>query len=294
VTPRSSIKRGKTQTMRVTIFGGTGLLGRALVREWREDEVTALGSQEVDIRSKEQVSGMVTQHRPEWIILAAAYTDVDGCETHRDLAFEVNCRGAVNVAQAAARHGSRLIFLSTDYVFDGNKDAPYEIDDAISPQSVYGKSKAAAEQEIRKILPQACILRTSWVFGVDGKCFPDTILKLAGSRDHLEVVNDQRGCPTYTVDLARAIIQLCRKEASGIVHVTNEGDCTWFDFACAIVKSAGLKTRVLPTSSEQFVRPAPRPKYSVLSRTSLARYAIAMPSWQNALSRYLEERKLAP
>jgi len=279
--------------MRVTIFGATGLLGKALVREWREDEVTALGSHHVDIRSEEQVLRMVTQHRPEWIILAAAYTDVDGCETHRDLAFDVNCQGAANVAQAAARHGSRLIFLSTDYVFDGNQRMPYEIDDAISPQSVYGKSKAAAEQEIRKILPQACILRTSWVFGVDGKCFPDTILKLAGSRDHLEVVNDQRGCPTYTVDLARAIIQLCRKEASGIVHATNEGDCTWFDFASAIVKAAGLKTRVLPTSSERLVRPAPRPKYSVLSRASLAPYGISMPSWQNALARYLEERKPA-
>lgn len=279
--------------MRVTTFGATGLLGKALVREWAEDEVTALGSHHVDIRSEEQVLRMVTQHRPEWIILAAAYTDVDGCETHRDLAFDVNCQGAANVAQAAARHGSRLIFLSTDYVFDGNQRMPYEIDDAISPQSVYGKSKAAAEQEIRKILPQACILRTSWVFGVDGKCFPDTILKLAGSRDHLEVVNDQRGCPTYTVDLARAIIQLCRKEASGIVHATNEGDCTWFDFASAIVKAAGLKTRVLPTSSERFVRPAPRPKYSVLSRASLAPYGISMPSWQNALARYLEERKPA-
>jgi len=279
--------------MRVTIFGATGLLGKALVREWREDEVTALGSHHVDIRSEEQVLRMVTQHRPEWIILAAAYTDVDGCETHRDLAFDVNCQGAANVAQAAARHGSRLIFLSTDYVFDGNQRMPYEIDDAISPQSVYGKSKAAAEQEIRKILPQACILRTSWVFGVDGKCFPDAILKLAGSRDHLEVVNDQRGCPTYTVDLARAIIQLCRKEASGIVHATNKGNCTWFDFASAIVKAAGLKTRVLPTSSERFIRPAPRPQYSVLSRASLAPYGIAMPSWQNALARYLEERKPA-
>jgi dTDP-4-dehydrorhamnose reductase len=276
--------------MRVTIFGATGLLGKALVREWAEDEVTGLSSHDFDIRSEEQVLRMITQHRPEWIILAAAYTDVDGCETHRDLAFDVNCQGAANVAQAAARHGSRLIFLSTDYVFDGNKRTPYEIDDAISPQSVYGKSKAAAEQEIRKVLPQACILRTSWVFGVDGKCFPDTILKLAGSREELEVVNDQRGCPTYTVDLARAIIKLCRKEASGIVHVTNEGDCTWFDFASDIVKSAGVKTRVLPTSSERFVRPAPRPKYSVLSRASLARYAITMPSWQNALARYLEER----
>lgn len=277
--------------MRVTIFGATGLLGKALVREWREDQVTALGSHDGDIRSEERVSQLVTQHRPEWIVLAAAYTDVDGCESHRDLAFEVNCRGAANVARAAALHGSRLIFLSTDYVFDGNKHSPYEIDDAIAPRSVYGKSKAAGEQEVRKIVPQACILRTSWVFGVGGKCFPDTILKLASTREELEVVNDQRGCPTYTVDLARAIIQLCQKGASSIVHATNGGDCTWFDFASAIVTSAGFKTRVLPTSSERFVRPAPRPKYSVLSGTSLARYGITMPSWRNALARYLTERE---
>lgn len=277
--------------MRVTIFGATGLLGKSLVREWREDEVTALGSRDGDIRSEELVSHLVTLHRPEWIVLAAAYTDVDGCETHRDLAFEVNCRGAANVARAAAHHGSRLIFLSTDYVFDGKKRSPYEVDDAISPQSVYGKSKAAGEQEIRKIVPHACILRTSWVFGVGGKCFPDTILRLAGTREELEVVNDQRGCPTYTVDLARAVIQLCRKGASGIVHATNGGDCTWFDFASAIVTSAGFKTQLRPTSSERFVRPAPRPKYSVLSGKSLAHYGIAMPSWQNALARYLTERE---
>jgi dTDP-4-dehydrorhamnose reductase len=276
--------------MRVTIFGATGLLGKALMREWQDDEVTGLGSHDVDIRSEEQVRESIQQHRSEWVVLAAAYTDVDGCEANRDLAFDVNCKGAVNVVQAAARTGARVIFLSTDYVFDGAKNRPYEVDDPIAPQCVYGQTKAAAEREIRKILPEACILRTSWVFGVGGKCFPETILKLASTRGELDVVDDQRGCPTYTVDLARAIMQLCRKGAVGTLHATNRGECTWFEFAREIVGSAGLKTQVRPTTSDKFVRPAKRPAYSVLSSASLQEYWILVPTWQDALPRYLAER----
>ncbi len=276
--------------MRVTIFGGTGLLGKALVKQWRDDEIAALGSRDADIRSPQQVQRALAQHRPKWIVLAAAYTDVDGCETNRDLAFEVNCRGAANVAREAERAGARLIFLSTDYVFDGAKTSPYEVDDPLAPQSVYGKSKAAGEVEIRKILPECCILRTSWVFGVGGKCFPDTILKLSATRKELEVVEDQRGCPTYTADLARAIIALCRTGASGTVHATNRGECTWFDFALELVASAGLETKVKPTTSEKFVRPAKRPAFSVLSGASLEGYGILMPTWQDATRRYLAER----
>src|SRR6478736_3977759 len=151
--------------MRITIFGATGLLGKALMREWREDEVTGLGSGDADVRDAEAVQRLVERSRPDWIVLAAAYTDVDGCETNRDLAFAVNCTGAVNVVRTAAQAGTRVIFLSTDYVFDGKKGQPYEIDDPLAPQSVYGQSKAVAEVEIRKILPSCCILRTSWVFG---------------------------------------------------------------------------------------------------------------------------------
>ena len=276
--------------MRVTIFGATGLLGKALLREWHDDEVTGLGSHDVDIRSEEQVRISILQHRPEWVVLAAAYTDVDGCEANRELAFDVNCKGAVNVVRTAARANARVIFLSTDYVFDGAKNRPYEIDDPIAPQCVYGQTKAAAELEIRKILPRVCILRTSWVFGVGGKCFPETILKLASTRQQLDVVDDQRGCPTYTIDLARIILQLCRKGAMGTVHATNRGECTWFEFAREIVASAGLKTQVRPTTSDKFVRPAKRPAYSVLSSASLQEYGIIVPTWQDALPRYLAER----
>jgi dTDP-4-dehydrorhamnose reductase len=277
--------------MRVLILGGTGLLGKALVRGWRGDEVVAMGSRDVDIRDAAKVREIIAEAPPDWIVLAAAYTDVDGCERHPDLAFAVNRDGAANVAETANQVRAKLVFLSSDYVFDGRKTTPYEVDDKRNPQSVYGSSKAQAELKLLEIVPDCCIARTSWVFGVDGKCFPDTILRLAANRSTLDVVNDQRGCPTYTVDLARAIIQLCRKNASGIVHVTNAGDCTWFEFAREIVAASGLTSEIRPVSSQQVARAAPRPAYSVLSTTSLRHYGIEMPDWKDALRRYLEERK---
>ena len=272
------------------IIGGTGLLGKALMREWRGDDVLTLGSRDVDIRGAARVQEIAEKERPEWIVLSAAYTDVDGCESDPERAFAVNRDGAANVAKAAKSVGARLLFLSSDYVFDGKKTSPYETGDPRNPQGVYGRSKAEAEVRLLEILPEVCIARTSWLFGTGGKCFPDTILKLAASRPTLAVVNDQRGCPTYSVDLAQAMIELCRKDASGIVHVTNARDCTWFEFAREIVKGAGLQTEVRPVSSQQMARPAPRPAYSVLAATSLQRYGIEMPSWEDALERYLAER----
>src|SRR5271168_3451929 len=251
--------------MRVTIFGASGLLGKALTREWSGDEVSGLSSRDADIRDANRVQQVVQETRPDWIVLSAAYTDVDGCESKPELAFAVNRDGAVNVAKAAKMFGARFAFLSSDYVFDGKKTTPYEIDDVRNPQSVYGRTKAEAEIKLLDLIPDCCIVRTSWLFGTGGKCFPDTILKLAANRPALDVVDDQRGCPTYTTDLARAIIQLCRKNASGIIHVTNVGDCTWFEFAQEIVRNAGLSTAVRPVSSQQMARPAPRPAYSVLS-----------------------------
>lgn len=277
--------------MKVAILGSSGLLGQALIREWRDDEVVGLTSQDADIRDANQVQDLIAKTHPDWIVLAAAYTDVDGCETHQDRAFAVNRDGAVNVAQAARNIGSRLIFLSSDYVFDGTKGSPYEVGDRRNPQSVYGKSKAEAEERLVNALPEVCIARTSWLFGIGGKCFPDTILKLAATRDAINVVNDQRGCPTHCPDLAKAIIQLCRSDAHGIVHVTNAGACSWFEFAREIVKGAGLGTAVNPVTTDQMPRPARRPAYSVLSPTSLQRWKIQMPTWQDSLRRYLQERQ---
>jgi dTDP-4-dehydrorhamnose reductase len=277
--------------MRVTIFGASGLLGNALMREWSDAAVTGLSSSDVDIRDAKRVQNVFQETHPECIVLAAAYTDVDGCEGNPDKAFSVNRDGAANVATAAKLVGARFVFLSSDYVFDGKKTTPYETADVRNPQSVYGRTKAEGEIRLLELVPDGCIVRTSWLFGPGGKCFPDTILKLAASRPTLDVVNDQRGSPTYAVDLARAIIQLCRKGATGIVHATNSGNCTWFEFAQEIVRSAGFDTIVRPVSSQQMARPAPRPAYSVLSPTRLQALGIGMPSWQDALRRYLEERQ---
>jgi dTDP-4-dehydrorhamnose reductase len=276
--------------MRVAIFGATGMLGKALLRQWRDDEIVPLGSAQADIRNPDQVQRAIEQAKPDWIVLAAAYTDVDGCEINPTLASAVNTHGAMNVAKAAALAGSKLVFISTDYVFDGKNTSPYETNDARNPINEYGRSKADAEEKVAEILPDCCIVRTSWLFGPGGKCFPDTILKVAATRKEIEVVNDQRGCPTYTFDLADAIVRLCRSDAKDIVHCTNAGACTWFDFAQEIIRQRGLATAVKPTTSDKYVRPAERPKYSVLSAASLRGYSIEMRSWQATLADYLSER----
>jgi len=286
--------------MRVTVFGASGLLGQELVHELsgkvsngaglrgEHDQLTALSSQDADLRDHARVRDVIRDSRPDWIILSAAYTDVDGCEANRDLAFAVNCEGAVNVAEAARESGSRLMFLSTDYVFDGSKRSPYETSDARNPTSVYGESKARAEERLLKILPEVCIARTSWLFGHAGKCFPATILKLASTRPEISVVNDQRGSPTFTRDLASALVELCRADARGILHITNSGNCTWYEFATEIVRTSGMWTKVNPVTTAEFPRPARRPAYSVLSPDSLHAYNIHMPDWKDALQRYLD------
>ena len=280
--------------MRVTLFGASGLLGQELVHELtgnelssEQEQLTAVSSKDADVRDRARVRAVIRDSLPDWILLSAAYTDVDGCESNRDLAFAVNCEGAVNVAQAAREAGSRLMFLSTDYVFDGSKRSPYETSDARNPTSVYGESKAQAEKRLIEILPEVCIARTSWLFGHGGKCFPATILKLASTRPEISVVNDQRGSPTFTRDLASALVKLCRASASGIVHVTNSGNCTWYEFAAEIVRASGMRTKVKPVTTAEFPRPARRPAYSVLSPDSLHAYNIHMPEWQDALRRYL-------
>jgi dTDP-4-dehydrorhamnose reductase len=279
--------------MRVTVFGASGLLGQELVKELNgeHEQLTALSSKDADLRDQPRVREVIRDSRPDWIILAAAFADVDGCESNRDRAFAVNCEGAINVALAAREAGSRLLFLSTDYVFDGSKGSPYEVRDARKPINIYGESKARAEERLVDILPEVCIVRTSWLFGHAGKCFPATILKLASTRPEISVVNDQRGSPTFTPDLASALVQLCRVSASGVVHVTNSGNCTWYEFAAEILRMSRMPTAVKPATTAEFPRPARRPAYSVLSQDSLTAYNIRLPKWQDALRRYLS---LAP
>lgn len=276
--------------MRVLVFGATGMLGKDLVAAFSEDEITGPSSTDADLRDAGQIASLVQQCRPEWIILSAAYTDVDGCEKDPAKAFAVNRDGAVHVAQAATRTGSRLVFISSDYVFDGEKRTPYETDDPRNPINVYGRSKAEAERLLLETTPDCCIVRTSWLFGAGGKCFPDTMLKLAKTQPELRVVNDQEGSPTYTADLAITIAALTRRQASGFVHATNAGSCSWFEFARAILAANSPQTKVIPVSTAEFPRPAKRPAYSVLSSRSLQSFGIEMPDWRNALTRYLRQR----
>jgi dTDP-4-dehydrorhamnose reductase len=276
--------------MRVLVFGASGMLGKDLLAAFPEDDVTGLGSEDADLRDVSSVLSKTQQARPDWIILCAAYTDVDGCEKDPARAFAVNRDGAAHVARAAVQTGSRLVFISSDYVFDGEKRTPYEIEDPRNPINVYGRSKAEAESNLSEIVPDCCIVRTSWLFGVGGKCFPDTILKLARTQPELRVVDDQRGCPTYTPDLAAVLASLVRKQANGVVHVTNGGSCSWFEFARAILAARSTETTVIPVSTAEFPRPARRPPHSVLSGRSLQGFGIKLPDWQDALKRYLHQR----
>src|SRR5262249_16638855 len=231
--------------------------------------------------------------RPDWVIICAAYTDVDGCERNRELAFAVNAGGVENVARSAEKIGARIFLVSTDYVFDGKGTRPYEATDPVAPINVYGASKAAGEEILRKISSLWCIGRTSWLFGVHGPSFPEKILKAAETHPELSVVNDQTGSPTYTRDLACAIRDLVRKDARGIVHINNEGVCTWFDFAKEILaQRVWSPIPVRPTTTARSARPASRPNYSALSPASLHAYGIRLRPWPQALSAFLKERAL--
>ena len=227
---------------------------------------------------------LVQHARPDWIILAAAYTDVDGCETNRDLAFDVNCRGAVNVAQAAKQHGAACCFSARTMSSMERRRHPTRPATHASPRSVYGQSKAEAEVQLARFCRTAASSELPGCLAPGGKCFPDTILKLAASRASnwkwLAISAALRPTP---VDLARAIIQLCRKGASGIVHVTNRGECSWYEFAREIIATCRTENTLCtrPPATSSCVR-AERPKYSVLSPDSLQKYGVAMPDWQDA------------
>ncbi len=280
--------------MRVLILGATGLLGRVLVshEQGGNAQVIGVGSRDGDIANSSEVQRLFTAVRPDITILSAAYTDVDGCEQNPQKAYAVNCAGAVNVAIAAREGGSRLLFLSTDYVFDGLKNAPYEAYDAICPINVYGRAKAEAEKQVEAALPLTCIVRTSWLFGSPGRCFPNTILEIAQSRSTISVVDDQFGCPTFTRDLAGTIVRLAQMGATGIIHATNSGVCSWFEFASEIVHIAGLDhVTVKPASTEDVLRPAKRPKHSALSATSLRQHGLSMRPWKETLAEFLSDRR---
>jgi dTDP-4-dehydrorhamnose reductase len=281
--------------MRVLVLGARGMLGSDLIEEWKKaapaDEVIPAGSAEADIGDEIEVERLLREAKPDWAVVCAAYTDVDGCERNRELAFRVNSIGVENVARSAEKIGARVFLVSTDYVFDGKGTRPYETSDPVAPINAYGASKAAGEEALRRISSAWSIARTSWLFGVHGPSFPQKILQAAEARPELSVVNDQIGSPTYTRDLARAIASLAGKDARGIVHISNEGVCSWFDFAREILRQSGrVSVPVHAITTDQSARPARRPNYSVLSPASMHAYGIRLRSWQQALAAFLAER----
>ena len=273
--------------MRILIIGSNGMLGRDLVEAWDGDAIIPADSRDADIREIGQVRKLAVQEHPDWIILAAAYTDVDGSERNPDLAFAVNRDGTRNVSIVARELGAKLCYLSTDYVFDGAGNRPYEPEDAVHPLNVYGASKAAGEQAVQQEAGRWLIIRTSWLFGTARVSFPEKILQAARSYPELKVVADQIGSPTYTRDLSTAIRDLVRADAHGILNITNSGISSWFEFAKETLERAGRCSAVFPITSAEAGRPARRPAYSVLSPKAMASYGIVLRSWQDALEAYL-------
>lgn len=275
--------------MKVLIIGAKGMLAHEVIAELDGFcEISSGDLPECDIRDAEVVGSVVRDIRPDIIINCAAYTDVDGCEREQEQAFAVNAEGVKNIAVACRETGVLLYHVSSDFVFDGTKRTPYTEDDDVGPLSVYGRSKLAGEQYIRKLLSRYVIVRTSWLFGRAGRNFVTTILKFAEEREELRIVNDQAGCPTYAVDLARAIKSLLNNAAQGMYHICNSGTCTWYDFASEIVKLAGYKTRIVPITSAELARPASRPQYSAMDCSRIMAATGFRPRpWQEALQEYI-------
>lgn len=281
--------------MRWLVTGARGMLGRevvALLRD-RGEEVTAAGRSELDVREAAAVEEAVAGH--DVVVGCAAWTDVDGAETHEAEAFAVNATGAENLARAASRHGARLLHVSTDYVFSGEATEPYPEDAATSPRSAYGRSKEAGE---RAVLGHGqAVVRTAWLYGAHGPCFPRTIARLARERGSLRVVDDQVGQPTWAADLARVLVELGRTGApAGVFHAVSAGRTSWYGFARAVVATAGLDPGIVsPCTTAEHPRPAPRPAWSVLASTRLEQVGVAPigpweERWREAALEVLDKR----
>jgi len=273
--------------MRVLITGANGQLGRELQRVFSSETLILKDLPDFDLtgsRVEEDVAGA----RPDLIIHAGAYTDVDGAEREPDRAMSVNAVGSSQMARAAVRAGARLLYISTDYVFPGTQRYPYSEDDVPDPVNAYGLSKWRGEQAVAESGADALIIRTAWLYGSTGKNFVKSIMRAAQVQPVLRVVNDQRGSPTSVEDLAAVIKTTAAGSLQGILHVTNRGDCTWYEFARAIVEEMGLDISVLPISTAEAGRPAPRPPYSVLGQQRLARLDLVPRNWREALNQFVK------
>ncbi len=281
--------------MKVLITGCRGQLGIELGRQLKnlnqesQKKIVLIETDldTLDITDSLQVQNLLTREQPEVIINAAAYTNVDGCETDELKAFRVNAIGAQNLSTVAYKIGAKLLQVSTDYVFDGTGNSPKREYDPINPQSIYGKSKALGEKLVIQTNPRYFILRTAWLYG-EGNNFVRTMLKLAQEKDEINVVNDQIGSPTSTVDLASCIINLINTEQYGIYHATCEGECSWYDFAKKIFALKKVKVKVNPISTKELNRSAKRPAYSVLENFMLKLIDLNnFRQWEDALEEYL-------
>ncbi|MBD8840752.1 dTDP-4-dehydrorhamnose reductase [Paenibacillus sp. CFBP 13594] len=283
---------------RVMVTGAAGQLGYDVVKTFEAEghQVLACDKNQMDITDQQQCTDRITTFRPHIIIHCAAYTAVDQAEVDEDTAYAINASGTRNIAVAAEKVKAKLVYISTDYVFDGSGSAPYREYDVTNPQSVYGKSKLAGERLVQSLCTQWFIIRTSWVFGVHGGNFVKTMLELMAKRPQLQVVHDQQGSPTYTMDLARFIHTLSTSEKYGIYHASNSGTCTWYEFAEAIREEAGKQSGFEPTAeltpctTDQFPRPAPRPAYSVMDHLAIRTNGLEpLRPWREALIAFLKE-----
>jgi dTDP-4-dehydrorhamnose reductase len=277
--------------MRVLVTGAGGMLGQDVVRAAREAgvDVVGLSRGELDVTDAPAVATAVAGAQPAAIVHCAAWTDVDAAEADPEGAAAVNATGAGNVAKAAAAAGARLVHVSTDYVFAGDKRSPYVESDPVGPQSVYGATKLDGERAVAAAGGSHAIVRSSWLFGVGGPNFVATMLRLASERSEVTVVTDQVGCPTSTEDLAHALIELAGRDAEGVFHVAGRGACSWNELAQEIFRQAGIDCRVLPCTTDEMPRPAARPAFSVLA--SERPEAPVLRSWQEGLANYLTLRK---
>jgi dTDP-4-dehydrorhamnose reductase len=275
---------------RVLVTGAEGQLGSELVMFLKASgyKVLGMGKSELDITNEDEVNKVVLQIKPEIIIHCAAYTQVDIAESQPDKAFLINAIGTRNIAIAAESIKAKLVYLSTDYIFDGSSTTPYHEFSPVSPINIYGSSKLAGEMMVRDFHSKFFIVRTSWVFGINGNNFVKTMLKLSKEKELLKVVHDQVGSPTYTADLSNRIVQIIETNKYGVYHVTNSGSCSWYEFAGEIFAQSNIVINLEACITDAFPRPAKRPKYSVLDHMGLRiNHFEAMPHWKNGLNRFL-------
>lgn len=278
--------------MKVLVTGVKGQLGYDVVAELEKRGLEAVGVdiEEMDITDAASVNRVIGEAKVDAVIHCAAYTAVDAAEDNVELCRKVNAEGTQYIANECKKLDIPMIYISTDYVFDGEGERPWEPDDERSPLNVYGQTKYEGELAVQNTLDKFFIVRIAWVFGVNGKNFIKTMLNLAKTRDHLTVVNDQFGSPTYTYDLAKLLVDMIQTDKYGIYHATNEGICTWYEFACEIFKQAGVEISVAPVSASEYPAKAKRPSNSRMSKEKLTENGFEkLPTWQDALGRYLQE-----